>query len=473
MLASLEKCQLVLKASYCELLNETLFKRTIEDSTFLYNRWIDREEKKASHKPMEALDLHLDERANLWNSGDLEQLFLEEAESIFKEIWHSRMGNGDDEMTWVFKQRGDSNDKIIRSTGWDLFEGRTGIALFFAALYAINRDELVKEAVKRVLSPLLEDIQSGVGTDQETISLGKAYGIAGIVQALFFVGEYVDEKSYKENALSLLYQVTVLNIQSDLLLDILEGTAGLLSVVSDLYAQTQDKNMISLGNVLAEHLMKCRVESELGVKVWLSNSRNQLLTGFGHGISGMAHALYKWYRITGHLPYKKAAEEALQYEGLTSEGEESSWLDFKDRSHFDTLEQPFMAGWCSGAPGIGLARLTMFQKADISFQRDLKRALAFTEWSSVQGVDHLCYGNAGRLDFLLEASVVMNNDHLFHTARQKQKWVIEQKRVRGHYVLNSLEGGRSFYPSLFQGLSGIGYVMLRCINAKKIRSILT
>ncbi|MCK0473482.1 lanthionine synthetase LanC family protein [Halalkalibacter sp. APA_J-10(15)] len=473
MLTSFENYQLELKASYYELLNDVFFKwRTVGGSTSLYNKWFvkaeDHDEKSASHKPLESPNLHLNERESPWDSEDLEQLFLVEAESIFKEIWHSKIENGDDEVMWSVKQREGSEDKGS-STGWDLYEGRTGIALFFAALYAINRDELVKEAVKKVISPFFDEIQSGLGTDKETIPLGKAHGIAGIVQALFLIGEYVDEKSYIENASAILSRVTVLNIQSDQLLDILEGTAGLLSVVSDLYEQTKDKNMITLGNALAEHLMECRVESELGVKVWLSDDGNQLLTGFGHGISGMAHALYKWYRVTGHLPYEIVAEEVLQYEGLMKE---SSWTDFKDRSHFDTLEQPFMAGWCSGVPGIGLARLTVFQKADISFRQDLKRALAFTEWSSVQGVDHLCFGNAGRLDFLLEASIVMNNDHLFHTARQKQKWVIEQKQVRGHYVLN-LEDEMSFYPSLFQGLSGIGYVMLRCINAKKIRSILT
>jgi len=137
-----------------------------------------------------------------------------------------------------------------------------------------------------------------------------------------------------------------------------------------------------------------------------------------------------------------------------------------------------MAGWCSGAPGIGLARLgTLSVHHTQKVHEDIANALAFAFTLNYPPYysDHICCGNGGRIELLIEAGHRLNQPELLTEAGKRLSWMLQRKKELGHYVFHgeNKEAGALFNPSLFQGLAGIGYELLRLFNREGIPSILT
>jgi len=106
------------------------------------------------------------------------------------------------------------------------------------------------------------------------------------------------------------------------------------------------------------------------------------------------------------------------------------------------------------------------------FIRDAENAVVFARKSTLEMNDHVCCGNAGKIDFLVEASLALGRPDLLEEARRKAGAVIARKRRNGHYLLHGGDGGALFNPSFFQGISGIGYTLLRCVAPSEIQSVL-
>jgi lantibiotic modifying enzyme len=121
-----------------------------------------------------------------------------------------------------------------------------------------------------------------------------------------------------------------------------------------------------------------------------------------------------------------------------------------------------MAAWCHGAPGIGLARLTCLPwMEDGETRADLERALAITLRHAPGQADHLCCGSAGVIDILAQAGRSLDRPALTHRARALAWHIVQRARQSDDYALGLPSAGRLRMPGLFQGLSGIGLMLVR------------
>jgi lantibiotic modifying enzyme len=131
-----------------------------------------------------------------------------------------------------------------------------------------------------------------------------------------------------------------------------------------------------------------------------------------------------------------------------------------------------MGGWCSGAPGIGLARLSApGAPGDGHIRRDIDAALAFTtNPANLPGArDHLCCGLSGGVDFLLEAARARSEPSLLREAERRMAIMIARAAANGGYAFPVDDMGAVFSPGLFTGLSGVGYTALRLASAASRR----
>ena len=132
-----------------------------------------------------------------------------------------------------------------------------------------------------------------------------------------------------------------------------------------------------------------------------------------------------------------------------------------------------MTSWCHGAPGIGLARVAGLDVLDDEdIRQEIETALRTTRCFEMQGVDHLCCGNLGRVDFLLAASRILSRAELREAADKKAAWVVQRAREsNGYNLLPNLPAGH-FNPGLFRGAAGVGYQLLRLADAEGLPSLL-
>ena len=84
---------------------------------------------------------------------------------------------------------------------------------------------------------------------------------------------------------------------------------------------------------------------------------------------------------------------------------------------------------------------------------DLENALNTTRAHPLQSVDHLCCGNMGRADILLEAGRQLARPELIAAARGIT--------LEGAYQLLPGLPKEALFPGFFQGSAGIGYTLLR------------
>jgi lantibiotic modifying enzyme len=255
-------------------------------------------------------------------------------------------------------------------------------------------------------------------------------------------------------------------------LDIVGGSSGTILGLLDCYSDTGDKVLLKAAEAFGEHLLGKRVLFE-GRKLWRSVSATQPLAGFGHGMSGFAYALLRLSDVTGREDFYASACEALDYEKSVFSPEHKNWPDFRKNKEQTGIE--FMGGWCSGAPGIGLARLAALPFLDNQqIRTDIENALEYVLSTGMESEknDHLCCGHASGIDFLIEAAVQLNRPELFGSVREYVSRMITRAQKKGRFSLNTDIHGPSFSPGFFSGTSGIGYIILRTVVRGELPSLL-
>jgi lantibiotic modifying enzyme len=130
-----------------------------------------------------------------------------------------------------------------------------------------------------------------------------------------------------------------------------------------------------------------------------------------------------------------------------------------------------MCTWCHGATGIGLVRLATLGILDTEEVRnDIKISVETTKKHLLSDNDHVCCGNFGRLELLLEASLKFGDEKLFQYTLQKAGELVKLSEINGDFRYNPNIG---FTPGFFQGISGIGYQILRLAYPETLPSVLT
>ena len=137
-----------------------------------------------------------------------------------------------------------------------------------------------------------------------------------------------------------------------------------------------------------------------------------------------------------------------------------NWPDLRSAD-----EGVFPSQWCHGAVGIGLARVASRRADTVKVETilsDINHAIQNTTTNWPQHVDTLCCGTLGTIEFLAEASEVLNQPALGHLSDQRLAQIIANRHEQGDYAWNA--GGTAFNLGLFRGLSGVGYTILRKLD---------
>ena len=399
---------------------------------------------------------------------------IAEAERLAGELLEAELSKTDSGSLWL------GNSWIAKADRYQyspvdagLYNGNSGIALFMGTLAHVTGNDTYHQAALRGMAwhrtrarnidhPLTVRWADAGGLDISA-------GIAGPVYTLLRLGQMFDDPMLIEEASNLARLMTPTRIEKDKLLDVLGGIAGALLVLTSLYDETGDQEILETAITCGEHLLNTRVE-EQGIKVWKTIATSPL-TGYSHGMSGIADALLRLWGRSGDERFRAAALEALRYEELVYAEEKRNWPDL--RHDPSNGEVPYGAQWCLGAAGIGLARLeALSYLATPAIKRDVEIALQTTLDYGIGTKDDLCCGDMGRADILLTAGLRLGRHELVNEALRRAGAILQTARNQGGYRLISRSGVLTAAPGLFKGIAGVGYALLRLAAPEKIPSVL-
>jgi lantibiotic modifying enzyme len=349
--------------------------------------------------------------------------------------------------------------------GPHLYDGSTGVALFLAAVDHVRGSRENHELVLAAIAPLREKLR-GLVRDPERartlrIPIGGLTGLGSFIYALTRIGAWLGEPALLAEAHALTTLLMPERIRSDDQLDVVAGAAGAVLALLALHDASpapypSGRDSLDLALVCAHHLLDRRVSHEGRPRAWPCAGLLPL-SGFAHGASGIAHALLQLYRHTGREELRAAALEGFEYERRLFDRGALNWMDPR---FGQLLEQ---SAWCHGAPGILLARLGAIgvPAAGGAVQEDADLLLPLVRELADQPLDHLCCGNFGRVEVLTCAGQVLGDGRLSNDARAVAERSLRCTVAPGDFRLVAADEPPGFRPSLFRGLAGIGYSLLR------------
>lgn len=414
-----------------------------------------------------------EEGSESWETHEMASLsadeFAREASAIAALIEHRAIISSDGSATWIAPQLlPQSSHYELRPLRMDLYNGLAGVALFFAALEHLLGNG--RRTALAALLPLRRFISKSDARQmvREGYTLGAATGIGSFIYVLSRCALLLQDSSLLLDARAAMERITPEWIAADESFDVTSGAAGAILGLLALHDATGDSAALEKAAQCGDHLLVKREPAAAGA-AWRSGN-GRFMTGLAHGAAGIALALLRLYRATGDHRFRSVAEEAVRYEDAVFDEREGNWPDFRS---VNEGRPAFMNAWCHGASGIGLARLSSLSIHDSTeVRRDIEAALGVVSRSGISEKDGLCCGNLGRVDLFLAASRFKTDAELERRAVQSASVVVARSRRFGGYRLSGRSGQDFFDPSFFQGLSGIGYQLLRLAGRGSLPCVL-
>ncbi len=390
------------------------------------------------------------------------EIFLAEADRIAAELSDHAIRRGPG-AAWIgLDWLGDSEVFQLVCLGSDLYNGAAGIAVFLAAHAAVTQRTASGELALAGVSHLRKNLRSrNAARIARSSGIGGAIGLGSIVYALTLMAKFIQKKELLADAEAAAALMTDDLIAADKQLDVIGGSAGAILGLLRLYRDGQSGDVLGRAVKCGEHLLgQSRIGAQ-GRRSWVGQGAGQrALNGMSHGAAGFAYALASLSAATGREDFARAASECIAFEDSSYDQERNNWPDLRSEG-----EPAWPCQWCHGAPGIGLARLATAKRGGMDTKlltTDIRNALKGAERRWPGGVDTLCCGTLGSIEFLCEAGSVLGRNDLRALAAQRLMSVLQQAASTGDFRWNS--GKRQFNLGLFRGLAGVGYTLLRQVD---------
>ncbi|MFO7537912.1 MAG: type 2 lanthipeptide synthetase LanM family protein, partial [Chloroflexota bacterium] len=363
------------------------------------------------------------------------------------------------------------NFYAVEPLGVQLYSGLPGVALFLAYLGHITEEVKYTNMAQRTIRTTLSLLErKNVVIDK----VGAFEGWGGLIYTLTHLGTLWDDEFLLKQAINRAEQLPTL-ITKDNSYDIVTGNAGCIGTLLALHHAVNMPDLLNIAATCGDHLCKQTIEIN-GSVAWQQHDFTivkQPLTGFSHGVAGIAWSLMHLAQATGEQKYADIATKSLDYERSLFSVEVQNWPDLRDFSqpeeHVTQDKTVFMNAWCHGAPGIGLARLSTLPWLDNQVVRNEIETAIKTTLAQGFGDSHcLCHGDLGNLELFLQAQRHLGQEFANHT-KALQVSILTSVEEDGWLCGNP---SHLEEPGLMTGLAGIGYGLLRAAAPEKVPSVL-
>lgn len=360
---------------------------------------------------------------------------------------------------------------LVAPAGPGLYYGSAGIAVFLAEAGRVLGDGNLLDLARRALQPTRTILHHG-GAARLAGGLGAGYarGLGGIIAALCWCADLLDDRSLVEDALILSRATPQALAASRVVSDMMEGAAGLAIGLGVLAGAGRGEEGVREAMAICGRAL-CATSRMLGSgrRHWPERQRIGQ-SGLSHGAAGMAAALVHVWRVTGEPAFRDAALEATAHEDAVFGSEDETRLPLHPR-----FSHQKRSSWCHGAPGIALARAMMRDAlgapaAPLAPTLDL--ALEGTRGTPIAGADDLCCGEAGRLEILCVLGTRLGRRDLIEEAQSALATrLCDWGRGEARFLASAAPRAPDD-AALFRGWAGIGHLLVRHMAPGMARDVL-
>jgi lantibiotic modifying enzyme len=335
------------------------------------------------------------------------------------------------------------------------YNGWLGTAFFLAV--ASRRHSAARDFAVRLLSSF------EAPSAEEPPALGAYMGPLSLALGYQRTADILGDPELKDRSLDLVLRW---GSPSDSHHDVITGNAGTIIVLLGCRGalpahDIRRDRLLSVAEACAAEILRNRVQIDGLPATFPSDSGGNVRTGFTHGAAGIALALFLLFAETGDPELHRSASSALAFERALFRHDAHAWPTSLEKR--DNL----LTGWCYGSPGIALARAATLRVLAESGPppevfSDLQLALEALWHAPATPVDHLCCGMFSRVEALRAIASMLGDERPRRAAGRLATWVLRAVKARHRFGLGGASPEENL--TLFQGLPGIGYSLLRLLD---------
>jgi type 2 lantibiotic biosynthesis protein LanM len=396
---------------------------------------------------------------------------VDEAMAIAQAIQRDALGDPRDGLAWMTVRLNFAMERFhLEVSGPGLYDGACGIAVFLGMLHQVTGERGPRDLALAALAPLRADLRAGHSHLGRDIGIGGASGLGACVYGLVRAAALLDAPDLLGEAHAAALAMTPELIAEDDTYDVIGGAAGAILGLLSLHAATGDGLALERAVLAGRRLIDQQHTGAEGRHAWTSRN-GAMLAGFAHGAAGIAYGLIRLSVASGDREYLRAAEDAVAYEDSLFSRDAGNWPDLRSSAPGQPVTE-YAESWCNGGPGIGLARVGGLDLLDTpQIRAGIDAAMRVAREARGNGLDHLCCGHLGRADILLETGLRLNRPEWVDAGLRTLAERRHRARDRHGYRLAWESGGGVAMPGLFQGMSGIGYALLRAAYPGRFPSV--
>lgn len=410
----------------------------------------------------------------------------------------------------------------VKPLGPHLYHGTLGVAVFLAAASRVlERDDFATLAV-RAVAPLGDKLSQLARDPAWPQSLrtpvGGLIGLGSFVYGFLLLGRLLRSDDLIRQARLAATLITPEAIARDERVWVQVGSAG--AALALLALDREDPapavegaaSPLELARACGRQILRQRISFGGRPRAWCLSPGKPPLIGFAYGAAGVCFALTRLYERLGNDELMAAAREGWSFLDQLYSPRHAGWQDMR------ALVQPDFSGpgsndlvewwtssdsaataegvpesaeaggrscftrmWCHGGSGIAMARVATLDPVRVKEDgesAELRRVLESLtapipdeEAGGGTRADDVCCGYMGRVEALLTAARTLDRPEYEDHARHLAGAVVRRARRRRCYRLTATRGRDVFSPSFFQGISGIGYTLLRLTDPESIPSL--
>lgn len=386
----------------------------------------------------------------------------------------------DNKINWISKVRDPADGRYgIALLNYDLYDGQSGVGLFYLYLYKYTKIGIYKENAlkifKQIESATISMINSGyydnVSEDYlNNFPISPYSHLMSFVYLSTHVKEILGEEYVNWKAIDTIFNQINLILPKVKNCDYLMGLSGLVDFLINMKREIEIGELLSkIDEIIKISLIKISEEATVNSNYasWVfndsGNNSNNKLGGFSHGTAGISYVLFKAIYHKEGKNLRNIAKLALNFDRSFYDKNIKGWSDKRDLGEtFDS------SSWCHGSGGIGLGRLLTKQYYnDDLLDKEINIAKDNLINKGFLGNQCICHGDFGNLEILKGLSSKNENDSFIWDYLDKLcDDFIKNKK------LNCGDGGQMELLGLFMGYSGFGYQMLRFFDWENTPSVL-
>jgi hypothetical protein len=379
---------------------------------------------------------------------------------------------------WI-KTKAPSKSSASWHISTSIYGGVAGILLYFLESLKVFKSEKVMEILIKGCNWLEKEI---VKNNQ----IGSFHtGNLGVIYVIMKTAIYVNDIDRLNRVIKILKNATRYQNNVD---DLLNGTAGVILGLLKIHELIKEEFLLNEINFYSERLLSKAFITTEGPNWDRGDDKIKSLCGFSHGASGMAHLFFEIGRYFKNDAYLWLGKHAIRYENNQFVKKNNNWPDLRKGWKYDKeVRKRYaekyekhdvvfyttagdMSAWCHGSVGIGISRIrAMNILNDQSYISDINNS--FTKLC--QNRDYissisLCHGLLGDIVLASNMYLELGDKKYLEIGRKLIDNLIEFKKKHNHFGdgLSSF-GEENDDLSLFNGIAGVGYVLISLMYPDK------